>query len=70
MFHGKIANDELNRVQKRALRVLLNDYDSSFEALLHRNEEVNSYKKLAKTYARVIQIYYFWKPSLSVGVRQ
>ena len=45
MFCGKTTNDEVNRVHKRALRVLLNDYDSSFEELLHRNEEVTIHKK-------------------------
>ena len=40
IFCGKTTNDEVNRVRKCALRVLLNDYDSSFEELLHRNENV------------------------------
>ena len=40
MFCGKKANEEVNRVHKRGLRVLLNDFDSTFEELLHRNEEV------------------------------
>ena len=40
MFCGKTANEEFNQVHKRALRVLLNDVDSTFEELLHRNEEV------------------------------
>ena len=31
---------KVNSVHMRALRVLLNDYTSSFEELLHRNEEV------------------------------
>ena len=45
MFCGRTTNDEINRVHKRALRVLLNDYDSSFEELLHRNEEVTIHAK-------------------------
>ena len=32
-------------VYKRVLRVLLNDYTSSFEGLLHRNEEVTIHEK-------------------------
>ena len=40
MLCGKTANEEVNRVHKRALRVLLNDFDSTFEELLHRNEEL------------------------------
>ena len=35
----------VNRAHKRALRVLLNDYDSSFEELLHKNEEVTIHEK-------------------------
>ena len=45
MFCGKTANEEVNRVHKRALRVLLNDFESNFEELLHRNEEVTIYVK-------------------------
>ena len=45
MFCGKTTNDMVNRVHKRALRVLLGDYDSSFEELLYRNEEVIIYEK-------------------------
>ena len=45
MFCGKTANEEVNRVHKRALRVLLNDFDSTFEELLHRSEEVTIHVK-------------------------
>ena len=45
MFCGKTTNDEVNSVHKRTLRVLLNDYDSSFEEFLHRNEEVAIHEK-------------------------
>ena len=34
-----------NRVHKRALRVLLSAYDSSFEELLQKNEEVTIHEK-------------------------
>ena len=39
MFCGRTANKEINRVQKRALRILLKDFDASFDDLLIRNEE-------------------------------
>ena len=39
MFCGRTANKEINRVHKRALRILLQDYDASFDELLIRNEE-------------------------------
>ena len=43
MFCGKIANKEINRVHKRALRILLKDYYSSFDELLERNKEKTVY---------------------------
>ena len=39
MFCGKTANNEINRVHKRALRILLRDYDASFDELLAENEK-------------------------------
>ena len=45
MFCGQAMNDRVNNVHKRALRVLLNDYTSSFEELLHRIEEVTIHDK-------------------------
>ena len=40
MFCGTTTNDKVNSVHKRALRVLLNNYTSSFEELLHIKEKV------------------------------
>ena len=34
MFCGKVANNDVNRTNKRALRILFNDFTSSFEELL------------------------------------
>ena len=39
MFCGKTANNEINRVHKRALRIVLRDYDRSFDELLVEIEE-------------------------------
>ena len=36
MFCGKTQNKEIDRVHKRALRILFNDYTSSFEELLQK----------------------------------
>ena len=41
MFCGKAANDNIDRVRKRALRILLDDHESTFEALLAKNVETN-----------------------------
>ena len=43
MFCGTTANNESNRVHKRALRILLRDYDASFDELLFENEEKTSH---------------------------
>ena len=40
MFCGKPANDRINQVHKRALRVLHNNYTATFEDLLEKSEEV------------------------------
>ena len=45
MFCGKTTIDKVSSVHKRALRVLFNDYTSSFEELLHRNEQVTIHGK-------------------------
>ena len=42
IFCGKTPNDKVNSVHTRALRVLLNDYTSSFEELLHGKLKVTS----------------------------
>ena len=34
MFCGKVANNDVNRTHKRVLRILFNDFTSSFEELL------------------------------------
>ena len=39
MFCGKTANKKINRAHKRALRILLKDYDAPFDKLLVKNEE-------------------------------
>ena len=39
MFCGKTQNKEIDRVYKRALRVLLEDYTSSFYELLRKMDD-------------------------------
>ena len=36
---GKTANSEINKIHKRALRILFNDFEASFEERLQRNNE-------------------------------
>ena len=40
LFSTKAANNEINRTHKRALRIHLKDYDSSFDELLEKCESV------------------------------
>ena len=40
MFCGKTANNRINQLHKRALRVLHGDYTSTFEELLVKSEEI------------------------------
>ena len=40
IFCGKQCNKEINRMHKRALRVLHSDYESTFECLLIKNNEI------------------------------
>ena len=39
MFSGNLSNNEINRIHKRAVRVLLHDYGSTFEELLQKRVE-------------------------------
>ena len=39
MFSGKPSKTEINRIHKHALRVLLDDYESTFEELLQKKSE-------------------------------
>ena len=45
MFCGKVANNDLNHTHKRALRILLNDYRSTCNELLHRGNECTIHQK-------------------------
>ena len=55
MFCGKTTNDKVNSVHTRALRVLLDDYTSSFGELLHRKEEVTIHEKNVQK--RMLEVY-------------
>ena len=75
MFCGRIAIDDIDRVYKRALRILLGDHESTFEALLEKNDETNIqtknlgmlmiviYKALNNTNPPFMQEYFIRKTS-------
>ena len=60
MFCPKTTNAIIKNVHMLALRVLLNDYDSSFKELLHRNEELQLFFKpiINKFYCYLYYYYY------------
>jgi len=39
MFSGKPSKNDINRIHKHALRVLLDDYESTFQELLQKRSE-------------------------------
>ncbi len=39
MYHGKTSNNQVDRVQKRVLRILYNDFNMQFELLLERKRK-------------------------------
>ena len=39
MYHGKNSNNRIDPIQKRALRILHNDFNMPFEVLLSRTDE-------------------------------
>ena len=45
LFCSKVANNEINRTHKRALRTLYRDYESTFEELLDRGDTKTTHKK-------------------------
>ena len=49
MFHGKVANDRINRVHERALRAVYNDFNSTYQQLLSKGRHVRVHQKNLKT---------------------
>ena len=56
MYHGKTSNNRIDPVQKRALRILHNDFNMSFEVLLSRTDERKVHiKNLQKLMLQIYQ---------------
>ena len=49
MFSEKSSNNKINRIHKRALRVLLDDYGSTFDELLQKRGEHTIHTKKLQT---------------------
>ena len=64
LFCSKAANSTINRVHKRALRVLYQDLESSFEELLSRHDDVTIHvKNLQKLLLEVYKTLHHLNPS-------
>ena len=68
MFCSKSANKEINRTNKRALRLLYEDYDSSFEQLLEKDGSITVHQRnlqnlITEIYKTINQINpaYMWE---------
>ena len=49
MFHGRIRNKKNNHLHERALRLVYNDYISSFEDLLERDKSVTIHHRTVQS---------------------
>ena len=68
LFCSKAANNNMSRVHKRALKVMYQDFESTFEELLSRHEDVTIYvKKPTETAIRSLQNAAPPKPRISLG---
>ena len=55
MFHSRKSNNKINRIHERALRIVYNDYTSSFEELLDKGESFSVHHSNIQTLA--IELY-------------
>ena len=55
MFHSRKLNNRINRLHKRALQIVYNDYESSFETLLDRSGSFKIHERNIQTMA--IELY-------------
>ena len=64
MFCGKTASKEIDRIHKRALRLVLNDFDSPFETLLRKANECTIHQRnLQKLMLEIYKCLHFENPS-------
>ena len=65
MFCSRISNNMINKVHKRALRGLLNDYKSDFETLLKINNGVcNHHRNIQTLLIEIFNINKGFAPSI------
>ena len=45
MFCGRVSNENVNRVQRRALRAVYNDYESNYKFLLAKGDHLTIHER-------------------------
>ena len=45
MFGSRQTNNLINKLHERALRIVLNDHISDFQALLHESNDISSHRR-------------------------
>ena len=51
MFHSKRLNRRINNIDERSLRLVYQDYNSSFEELLHKDNSMSAHERNTQTLA-------------------
>ena len=49
MFHSSTLNNRINKIQERSLRIVYQDYDSSFKELLEKDQSVTIHHRNIQT---------------------
>ena len=57
MFHSKKLNERINHLHERALRIVYNDFNSSFQELLIEDHSLNIYyRNLEKIVTKIFKV--------------
>ena len=54
MFHSRKSNNRINRLHERSLRIVYNDYTSTFEELLMKDNSVSIHHRNLQVFATLL----------------
>ena len=54
MFHSRKSNNRINRLHERSLRIVYNDYNSTFEELLMKDNSVSIHHRNLQVFATLL----------------